>query len=75
MTDNKSQQWISRWLDAVASGEATMSQRAMTSIEANGGIKAVVKAARSKGVHLVKLTDDKGKILVAASREPFSTLC
>ena len=68
-------QWIARWLDAVASGEATMSQRAMTSIVSHGGIEAVVAEAKARGVHLVALTDDHGKQLVAASREPFRTLC
>ncbi len=75
MAKQNAETWIARWLDSVVSGEAAMSQRAMTSIEAHGGIKAVVKMARTRGVHLVKLTDDKGKVLVAASREPFSTLC
>ena len=42
---------------------------------AHGGLDAVIKAARAKGVHLVQLTDDKGDVLVAASRDPFETLC
>lgn len=68
-------QWIADWIDAVQSGEATMSQRARSSIDAHGGLDAVIEAARARGVHLVQLTDDKGKLLVAASREPFTTLC
>ena len=67
--------WIAKWLDAVAGGSATMSQRARTSIDAHGGIGAAVAAAQARGVHLVQLTDDKGKVLVAANREPFETLC
>ena len=67
--------WLDVWLSAVADGSATMSQRAMTSIEARGGINAAIAVAKAKRVHLVQLTDDKGKLLVAASREPFTTLC
>ena len=74
MTDMDAE-WIDRWIDAVAAGEATMSQRKKSSINAHGGLDAVIKAARAKGVHLVQLTDDKGDVLVAASRDPFETLC
>ena len=67
--------WIENWLGAVEDGRATMSQRSVSSIETHGGLQAAVDAARTKGVHLVKLTDDGGKILVAASRHPFEPLC
>ena len=67
--------WIDRWIDAVADGSATMSQRRLSSVERNGGVAAAVEAARAKGVHLVKLTDDKGNALVAASLHPFEPLC
>jgi hypothetical protein len=67
--------WMESWIGSVATGEASMSQRKRTSIDAHGGIDAAIAAARSKGVHLVQLTDDKGDILVAASREPIDTLC
>ena len=72
---NDASGWVDSWIGSVASGSAAMSQRAVSSIEAHGGLAAVVKAARAKGVHLVQLTDDKGRILVAASRKPFTTLC
>jgi hypothetical protein len=75
MDESAISDWINRWLDAVASGDATMSQRAMTAIESHGGLESVVEAAKSKGVHLVQLTDHKGKLLVAASCDPFVTLC
>lgn len=52
-----------------------MSQRARSAIDAHGGIEAAVAIARANGVHLVELTDDKGKLLVAANREPFRALC
>ena len=67
--------WIEKWLDAVEAGRATMSQRTVSSIEAHGGLQAAVNVARLKGVHLVKLTDDKGNVLVAASRHSFEALC
>lgn len=63
------------WTDAVAAGAATMSQRNLKWVEAHGGIHRLVEVATGRGIHLISLTDDKGKRLVAASREPFQTLC
>ena len=70
-----SEPWINSWLDGVTGGKSTMSQRVMSSIEANGGLDAVVSAAKQRGVHLLKVTDDTGRVLVAASLEPFEVLC
>ncbi len=67
--------WAEAWLDSVASGAATMSQRAITTIEAKGGIAPVIAAAEVRGVHLLQLTDDTGKVLIAASQHPFKVLC
>ena len=67
--------WIETWLDAVQDGRATMSQRARSSVNTHGGIEEATAMARSRGVHLVELTDDKGCKLIAASRHPFRTLC
>ncbi len=67
--------WADAWLDKVVSGKLTMSQRAITTIDGTGGLAPVIAAAKARGVHLVQLTDDKGKGLIAASREPFVTLC
>ena len=68
--------WASRWLDLVASGGRTMSQRKLESLMTKGGgINSVLKVARKRGVHLVVLTDDKGDQLVAASKRPFKILC
>ena len=67
--------WAEAWLDDVAAGRLSMSQRALATIEAKGGIAPVVAAARVRGVHLVKLTDDSGKELIAASLHPFEVLC
>ncbi|MBN8806878.1 MAG: hypothetical protein J0I47_01365 [Sphingomonas sp.] len=73
MSDGKD--WIDAWLDAVADGSATMSQRLESSIARHGGIDAAVAAARYRGVHLTRLTDDKGKVLIAASQHPIVSLC
>lgn len=67
--------WADDWLNRVAAGELTMSQRAMTVVEAKGGVEPVIAAAKARGVHLVQLTDDTGKVLIAASVEPFTVLC
>ena len=67
--------WADDWLDRVAAGELTMSQRAMRVVEAKGGLEPVVAAARARGIHLLRLTDDTGQVLIAASREPFAVLC
>ena len=69
------QTWIGRWIDAVADGSATMSQRRLSSVDRHGGTEAAIAAAKARGVHLAKLTDDQGHILVAASLHPFEPLC
>ena len=69
-------QWAAQWLDGVADGSNTMSQRKLSSIETRGGGLDAVKAlAEQKGVHLLLLEDDKGEALVAASTKPFSVVC
>lgn len=68
-------EWMEAWIASVADGEATMSQRSVASVERHGGIGKAVEAARARGVHLVRLTDDEGKVLIAASLQPFETLC
>ena len=70
------EQWASEWLDGVADGSNTMSQRKLSSIEKRGGgIEAVAALAKQKGVHLLLLEDDKGNELVAASTKPFKVVC
>ena len=64
-----------KWIEEVASGGATMSQRNLKWVEANGGQQKLVETAKRKGVHLVQFTDDKGNQLLATSTEPFTTLC
>lgn len=68
-------QWAADWLDSVADGSNTMSQRRLSSIEKRGGIKAVKALAKKKGVHLLLLEDDKGNELIAASTKPFKVVC
>ena len=70
-----SEQAFEEWLNNVASGEARMSQRNLKWVDANGGREKLVSAAQLRGVHLVELTDDTGKQLIAASKHPFVTLC
>ncbi len=69
-------QWAKDWLDAVADGASTMSQRTLSSIEKRGGGLAAVRAlAEQRGVHLLRLEDDKGSALIAASTKPFEVVC
>ncbi len=69
-------QWTADWLDRVADGSNTMSQRKRTSIETRGGgLEAVKALAEQKGVHLLLLEDDEGNALVAASTKPFQVVC
>ena len=68
--------WASEWLDAVANGSNTMSQRRLTSVqERGGGLDAVRSIAEAKGVHLLLVEDDQGHKLVAASIRPFEVIC
>ncbi len=69
-------QWATAWLDSVADGSNTMSQRKLSSVERlGGGIEAVKAIAKQKGVHLLLLEDDQGNELVAASTKPFKVVC
>ncbi len=64
------------WIDAVANGTLTMSQRKVdVLIKIEGDLKPVTAAAKKAGVHLLQLTDDKGNVLLAASKEAFKILC
>jgi hypothetical protein len=69
------QEWLERWLNAVVDGSSTMSQRKLSAIEAKIGLAAARKAARARGVHLLRLTDDRGEDLIAASKRPFKVVC
>lgn len=68
-------QWATSWLDAVADGSNTMSQRKLSSIEKRGGLEAVKRLAEARGIHLLLLEDDKGDKIVAASVKPFKVVC
>lgn len=68
--------WVTEWLDRVADGSNTMSQRRLASVEQRGGgLEAVKALAQEKGVHLLLLEDDQGNELVAASTKPFTVVC
>ena len=71
----KDAQWAADWLDRVADGTNTMSQRKLSSVDAHGGLEAVKALAQQKGVHLLRLEDDQGNELVAASTKPFEVIC
>ena len=72
---DQADQWAADWLDRVADGSNPMSQRKLSSIEAHGGLDCVKALAQQKGVHLLRLEDDKGNELVAASTKPFEVVC
>jgi hypothetical protein len=67
--------WFAQWLDAVRDGRSAMSQRALAAIDRHGGLNVAIDEARDRALHLVELTDDNGRQLVAASLHPFRTLC
>jgi len=74
-SSSEEQEWAEQWLESVASGSSTMSQRKLSSIEKRaGGIDLVKQVARKLRVHLVQLTDDKGNVLVAASKHEFKVI-
>lgn len=68
-------QWAIEWLDAVADGSNTMSQRKLSVVEKRGGLEKVMKMAQERGVHLLQIEDDKGDELIAASTKPFKVVC
>lgn len=67
--------WAAAWLEGVADGTSTMSQRKLDTIEKHGGLDVAREVAREMGVHLLLLEDDKGVRLVAASTKPFEVIC
>ena len=67
--------WLANWLDSVANGKAKMSQRALLSIEKHGGLETAIAAAQARNLHLIKVVDERGMVVVAASLHPFETLC
>lgn len=68
-------EWAKRWLNSVADGTLTMSQRKLSSVSEHGGLERVSEVARSVGVHLAIVTDDHGDELVIASVHPIQVLC
>jgi len=69
------EQWTSDWLGSVASGARSMSARKLTSIKKRGGgLRIVAAAAKKRKVHLLRLADDHGNELIAASTRPFKVI-
>ena len=66
--------WMALWIDVVADRSASMSQRRLSSVEERrrdgGGLRG-----EARGVHLAKLRDDEGNVLVAAIMHTFEPLC
>jgi hypothetical protein len=62
-------------MDSVAEGRATMSQRVLSNVEKNGGLALARQEARKRGVHLLRLKDDTGRELIAASKDAFKVVC
>ncbi len=69
------EEWLEKWLDGVAGGASTMSQRKLSAVEAHGGLSHAKKVAQAKRVHLLVVEDDRGEALVAASVKPFKVVC
>ena len=70
-TASKQADWIAQVLDEPGS----MSQRKQDVVEGwPGGVDALVLEAKAQGVHLLRLTDDRGVRLIAASVHPFEIL-
>lgn len=72
--DEKQAKWLETWMRS-ASAKGSMSQRSASSVARfGGGLDRAALAARAASVHLLLLTDDKGGLVVAASRHPFRVL-
>ena len=67
--------WAEQWLDGVADGSKTMSQRKLSVIEKQGGLMVVKDLAIQRGIHILIVEDDKGSKVVAASLKPFDVIC
>ena len=65
-----------KWLDGVVNKPTSMTQRKMSAVEKmEGGLAGVTDLARSRGVHLLRLEDDKGDLLIAAGKQEFKIIC
>jgi hypothetical protein len=68
--------WIEKWLNAVAAGSGTMSQRKLSSFEKRGGGLATAKRlAEQRGLYLLVLEDEEGDEFLVASVKPFRVIC
>jgi hypothetical protein len=70
-TTSKQAQWVAE----VKSRPGSMTQRKESVVESwPGGMAELVREAKSQNVHLVRVTDDQGVTLIAASVHPFDVL-
>ncbi len=65
----------SEFTDKVADGTNAISQRKLSSIETRGGLEAVKVRAKQKAIPLLRLEDNEGNELAAASLKPFKGVC
>lgn len=63
------------WIAEVRSRPGSMTQRKEAVVASwPGGLDELVRVARSQDVHLLRIIDDRGTPLVAASIHPFDVL-
>ena len=63
------------WVAEVRSRPGSMTQRKESVVDSwPGGLPELVREAKSQNVHLVRVTDDQGVKIVAASIHPFDVL-
>lgn len=64
-----------QWVVEVKSRPGSMTQRKESVVDSwPGGMAELVREARAQVVHLVRVTDDHGVKLIAASIHPFDVL-
>lgn len=71
-----SDSYVEQWLQSVADGTYTMSQRKLSSLKKKGvDVNDLIKKAKACKLHLLSLKDDTGEELIAASKDEFIVLC
>ncbi len=64
-----------QWVRQVKSLPGSMSQRRESVVDSwAGGIAELVRQAQAQNIHLVRVTDDHGVKIIAASVHPFDVL-
>lgn len=64
-----------QWVEELKSRPGSMTQRKESVVESwPGGTSELVREAKLQNVHLVRVKDDQGVTLIAASVHPFEVL-